>query len=173
MTARFPRDEEYLQLHLEHYQEAFAAALFTGDYTQDDFRITVEDVVPLAAAEIAVNFKVRAPVTNVPADVASIPAMAAPVLAKMTVSDLNPKIAAKGLAEHRLRGRQRGSSAFSCVSGCVPMPMPAPKISAHALVPHATNSVAMSASSSSYKLNGCAMDTRAGAPKCGAAGSGK
>ena len=99
MTARFPRDEEYLQLHLEHYQEAFAAALFTGDYTQDDFRITVEDVVPLAAAEIAVNFRVRAPVTNVPADVASIPAMAAPVLAKMTVSDLNPKIAAKGLAE--------------------------------------------------------------------------
>ena len=30
-------------------------------------------------------------------------------------------------APHRLRGRQRGSSAFSCVSGCVPMPMPAPK----------------------------------------------
>ena len=99
MTARFPRDEEYFQLHLEYYQEAFAAALFIGDYTQDGFRITVEDVTPLAAAEITVTFKVRAPVTNAPADVVSIPAMAAPVLAKMTVSDLNPKIAAKGLAE--------------------------------------------------------------------------
>ena len=99
MTTRFPRDEEYFQLHLEHYQEAIAAALFTGDSFHHDFRVTVEDVTPLAATEIAVNFKVRAPATNAPADIASIPATAALVLAKMTVSDLNPKVIAKGLAE--------------------------------------------------------------------------
>jgi len=99
MTARFPRDEGYFQLHLKLYQQVIAAALFTAGSSRDDFRITVENVTSLAAAEIAVNFKVRAPVTNAPADVASIPATAAPVLAKMTVSDLNPKISAEGLVE--------------------------------------------------------------------------
>ena len=99
MTARFPRDEQYFQLHLEPYLKAIAAALFTGDAVNDDFRITVENIASLAAAEIAVDFKIRAPDPSAPSDVASMSATAAPVLAKMTVSDLNPKFAALGFAE--------------------------------------------------------------------------
>jgi len=97
MTARFPRDEQYFQLHLESYLKAMAAALFTGHDAQDDFRITAGNITSLAAAEIAVDFKIQAPDHNAPSDVASN-MTAAPVLAKMTVSDLNPKFAALGFA---------------------------------------------------------------------------
>lgn len=101
MTAKFPRDEQYFQLHLSGYLQAVAAALFTGTFSKDHFRIVVENVTPLAdaeIAEIAVYFKVRAPDINAPSDVASIPATAAPVLAKMTVSALNAEFTALGLA---------------------------------------------------------------------------
>ena len=98
MSARFPSDEQNFTLHLSRYKKAVAASLFNEASTKDDFRIAVESVTPQAAAEIAVNFKVQVPDDNAPS-VASSPSVAVPVLAKMTVSALNPKFTALGLVD--------------------------------------------------------------------------
>ena len=96
MTARFPVDELYFQRHLSRYQQAIAKALFIGDASEDDFRITVVSItqfglssqrrrslLSLSTAEIQVQFRIQVPDVDAPSNAVS-PALAAPVLGKMT-----------------------------------------------------------------------------------------
>ena len=88
MSARFSHDEEYFHLHKIRYLNAVAATLFgTGDI----FRIAVESITQLTDVEIVVRFKVQAPDADATSLVPNLKA-ADPVLAKMTVSALNPNL---------------------------------------------------------------------------------
>ena len=101
MTARFPVDELYFQRQLTSYQQAIAKALFIGDASEDDFRITVVNVKQVGTTmddEIAVHFKVQVPDVNAPSDAVS-PPLAAPVLGKMTVSVINSELTILGLVK--------------------------------------------------------------------------
>ena len=88
MSARFSHDEEYFHLHKIRYLNAVAATLFgTGDI----FCIAVESITQLTDVEIVVRFKVQAPDADATSLVPNLKA-ADPVLAKMTVSALNPNL---------------------------------------------------------------------------------
>ena len=92
MSARFSHDEGYFHLHKIRYLKAVAETLIgIGDI----FRIAIESITQLTDAEIVVRFKVQ-----VRADHTSrVPNLkeADPVLAKMTVSALNPNLQTQGL----------------------------------------------------------------------------
>lgn len=93
MSARFSHDEEYFRLHKIRYLKAVAATLFD---TGDIFRIAIESITQLTNDEIVVRFKVQAPDADATSRVPNLKA-ADPVLAKMTVSALNPNLQTQGL----------------------------------------------------------------------------